>query len=338
MIRIAIIGAGLIGRERLLAVRALRAEGRPVALAGVFDANPQLAQKASAEFDATAFGSLDDLLASDPDWVVIALPHDVALPVALRCLPSNAQVLLEKPMGRTLTEAHALLGAAGGRLHVGFNYRYFAGIRRLLQDARAGLFGPLIGATMVLGHGGSPGQEKTWKLDPVRAGGGCLIDPGVHLLDLCQLLVPGPLEVAGGSSWDGFWRTGIEEDVQVLLQGGGVSVNAQISIVRWRSTFRFEVHGVEGYGVVTGRGRSYGPQVYRTGRRWGWQTAANQEASEIQVLEDAGADSFIGEMRDLLWPDIAATKWPEPCSGEQALAVMELLERIRTKLGLASSL
>ena len=40
-----------------------------------------------------------------------------------------------------------------------------------------------------------PGQEKTWKLNEERAGGGCLIDPGIHLLDLCMLLAPDGLEV-----------------------------------------------------------------------------------------------------------------------------------------------
>lgn len=336
MIRVAVIGAGLIGRERLVAIRALRAAGEPVCLAGVFDANTQLAQAAAAEFDAPAFPSLDGLLEAAPDWIAICLPHDVALPVALRCLESGAQVLLEKPMGRTLAEARQLFAAAGDRLHIGFNYRYFPGIRRLLQDVRAGLFGELISATMILGHGCSPGQEKTWKLDPVRAGGGCLIDPGVHLLDLCHLLARQPLDLLGGSAWSGFWKTGIEEDVHLLMKGSGLTIDTQISIVRWRSTFRFEVNGTEGYGVVTGRGRSYGPQVYRTGRRWGWQSAANQEASEILVLKDAGAESFLSETRDLLWPEADMAVWPAPATATDALHVMELLERIRTKLDLPS--
>jgi predicted dehydrogenase len=334
MISVAVIGVGLIGRERLSAIASLRRSGRPVVLAGLYDANSQQAQKTANEFDTAAYPSLDALLAAQPDWVVVCLPHDAAVPIALRCLAGGAHVLLEKPMGRTLAEARQLFEAGGDRLHIGFNYRYFGGIRRALQDARAGLFGDLIGATMVLGHGGSPGQEKTWKLDPVRAGGGCLIDPGVHLLDLCHLLVPQGLDVAGAATWNGFWNTGVEEDVQLLLKGPSFAICTQISIVRWRSTFRFEVHGRDGYGVVTGRGRSYGPQHYRTGRRWGWQTAANQEASEIAVLEDPCTDSFLLEMTDLFWPNTEATAWPPPSTAAEALTVMETLDRIQAQLGL----
>src|ERR1035441_4976780 len=75
------------------------------------------------------------------------------------------------------------------------------GIRQAIRDALSGQFGTLINVSMVLGHGGAPGMEKGWKLDPIRAGGGCLIDPGIHLLDLCNLLAPEGLEPVGGTEW-----------------------------------------------------------------------------------------------------------------------------------------
>ncbi|HVN63452.1 MAG TPA: Gfo/Idh/MocA family oxidoreductase, partial [Candidatus Binataceae bacterium] len=266
MIRVAVIGAGLIGRERLAAIKRLIAENLPLQLVGVFDFDRSLCEKAAAEFGAPALGSVDEILDVQSDWVVIALPHDTAVDVALAILKAGRSVLMEKPMGRDLDEARWLLEAGGDRLRIGFNYRFFPGIRRAIQDARRGAFGRLIAADFILGHGCSPGQEKTWKLDPVRAGGGCLIDPGVHLLDLCLLLDPSGVGVVGGTSWSGFWKTGIEEDVQLILTGAnGLSISIQVSIVRWRSTFSMVLHGEDAYGEVVGRNRTYGPQVYRTG-------------------------------------------------------------------------
>ena len=161
-----------------------------------------------------------------------------------------------------------------------------------------------------------------------------MIDPGVHLLDLCLLLAPPKLEVIGGTSWSGFWKTGVEEDVQLLLRSAdGVSISLQVSIARWRSTFNLVLHGTDGYGEVTGRNRSYGAQSYRTGPRWGWRSAPNQAASETVVVQSDGLGVFADELRALLFP--AATPghaWPNPCTAREALAVMELLDRIRDRL------
>jgi predicted dehydrogenase len=339
MIRVGVIGAGLIGRERLLAIRNLAAAGLPVELAAIYDANSALCEKSAAEFRSTACSSVDDLLRLPLDWVVVALPHDAAVGVALDALTKGSSVLLEKPMGRDLVEARRLLEAGGERLWVGFDYRFYAGIRRAIQDARRGAFGKLIAINFILGHGGSPGDEKTWKLDPVRAGGGCLIDPGVHLLDLCILLAPHGLEVIGGTTSSGFWKTGIEEDVQLLLRSAdGISIAVEVSIVRWRSTFSLTLHGSEGYGVVSGRNRSYGPQRYLTGPRWGWRSAPNQAASEALVLESDGLDVFTTEMKALLFPESAGEEsWPPPCTAREAYAVMELLDRVRDRIGLPRS-
>ena len=160
MIRVAVIGAGLIGRERLGAIKQLAGENLPVQLAGIFDADPALCQKTAAEFGALAFGSTGELFGAHPDWVVIALPHYTAVSVAIEALSRGHSVLMEKPMGRDLDEARRLFEAGGERLRVGFNYRFFPGIRRAIQDARRGAFGQLIAIDFILGHGCSPGQRR----------------------------------------------------------------------------------------------------------------------------------------------------------------------------------
>jgi predicted dehydrogenase len=335
MIRVGVIGAGLIGHERLDAVRILASKGHPVTIAGLFDSNTELATKIAVEYATYAHKSLDSFLAADYDLVVVALPHDISVPIAIRALGGKGNVLLEKPMGRDLKEANQLIEAGGDRLRVGFNYRFYPGIRQAIKDARNGRFGDLITIEFLLGHGCFPGQEKTWKLSEARAGGGCLIDPGIHLLDLCLLLAPEGLEVAGGSSWSGFWKTGIEEDVNLILRGKRFSITLHVSIVHWRSIFRMAIHGVDGYGIVTGRNRSYGPQNYIVGPRWGWQSAPNQVASEKVELESNGMDVFVDEMEALLFPVAGEEEsWPRPATSADAWRVMQLLDEIRKELGL----
>ena len=328
---VAVLGYGLIGRERVRALVRLRDEDRLVTSLAVFDPFAAGEQPKVEALGGAWCGSLDEVRAFAPDWVVIATPHDTAAQLCAEVLAWGVRVLMEKPFGRSLAEAEQLAAHAGaeGRLFVGFNDRFFPGIAAALADARAGLFGPLVSVNMLLGHGGSPGMEKGWKFDPVKAGGGCLIDPGIHLLDLCHCLAPA-LTLDHLSAWNGFWKTGIEEETHLLMHSGPTVFNVQVSIVHWRSAFRLEINGTEGYGVVTGRGRSYGPMQYLRGRRWGWQSAANQEASEEVVSVSECDDSFRDEMRALFSGRTAV--WPAPCSATEALAVMRTYGACQSRL------
>ena len=266
--------------------------------------------------------------------MMVALPHDSAAQVAAESLNNGAAVLMEKPMGRDLKEAERLLHLGGDRLRVGFNYRFYKGISQSILDIRRGRFGKIVSIEFVLGHGCAPGQERTWKLDDLRAGGGCLIDPGVHLLDLCRELAPNGVKPVGGTSWAGFWNTGIEEEISSILQADGFSINLRISLVAWRSTFFMRINGTDGYGIVTGRNRSYGKQQYRTGTRWGWREAASQAASEVIELEDDGNDVFKHETEALLFGGEGGPDWPRIATAHDALGVMKLLDEIRASLGL----
>lgn len=314
------MGLGLIGRERLQAATANR-----LTVVGGVDAQ---ATPATLDNRIELVPTVDELLEREPDLVTVAVPHDVAGGIAIQCLRAGANVLVEKPLGRNLDEAEAIVAAQQrpGQLTVGFNYRFFAGVRNLIEDVQSGSFGVVTRVAIALGHGGSPGDEKTWKLDGQRAGGGCLIDPGVHALDLMLLLLGPDLDPLSLATWSGFWGTGIEEEARAtLITPEGTLGALDISIVRWRSEFRIEVHGTEGYGVVTGRGRSYGPQEYRRGRRWGWRdTGRSQAETEEIVCTDDCAKSFVDELRDVVDGTGRA------CSGAQGLAVMSLLERMRS--------
>jgi len=324
-VKVVVLGYGLIGKERIRALVDLRAAGCPLDTIGVFD--PHVASAATAAPDVVCLQSFEAVADLKPDWVIVAAPHDAAVELISLILPWGCRVLMEKPFGRSVSEARLLASHIRfpEQLWIGFNYRFFPGVAQAIADARSGRFGTLVSASIVLGHGGSPGMEKGWKFDPLRAGGGCLIDPGIHLLDLCRLLSPGGVAPLQAWIWRGFWNTGIEEEAHLLLQADGFLINLQVSIVRWRSTFRFELHGTAGYGLVQGRGRSYGPQTYTRGRRWGWQAGLTQAESEERVLTSECDASFSDELRALLRPE--AARGPlSPCRWDEALEAMRLYE------------
>ncbi|SEF52539.1 Predicted dehydrogenase [Bryocella elongata] len=334
MKRVAVIGAGLIGKERLDAVAALRRAGRDVGLVGIFDADLVTCQAAAEKYATTALSSVEAVIATRADWTMIALPHDIAVTVAEQVLRSGGRVLLEKPMGRDLVEAQRLLELGGDRLKIGFNYRFYRGIEKAVADVQSGRLGKIVSIEFELGHGCAPGQEKTWKLNAERAGGGCLIDPGVHLLDLCLRLAPDGLKPIGGASWSGFWNTGIEEEVSLILDAGAFCMKVRVSVVAWRSTFHMRINGTEGYATVSGRNRSYGPQTYVVGKRWGWRDAPSQVASEVMEVNDDGLDVFERETEALLFPEDSRSAWPAIATAAEGFAVMKLLDDVRATLNL----
>lgn len=334
MIRVGLVGLGLIGRERLHALRALQSAGRPIEIVGVVDPYEPAAEKLAADAGTSRRKDLTDLLALQPDWVFIATPHAVAVESTIFLLNSGVRILVEKPLGRSASEAERIVDNCmdDDQLWVGLNYRFFDGIAALLRDVREGRFGQLVSMNVLMGHGGAPGMETSWKIDPVIAGGGCLIDPGIHLLDLCLLVAGDDVVPVGGQSWNGFWRTGVEEECHLLLRGRHVPlVTLQVSIVQWRSTFHLEVRGDAGYGLVEGRNKSYGPQTYRRGRRWGWTSGISQIESEERVVTSENSDVLEKEI-EALW--FSRNEVLGPCRAQEALKIMKLLDKCRDVLKL----
>jgi len=334
--KIGIIGGGLIGQERLQAIEYITKNiDNNIKLLCVFDSNKDVLEKIKQKYNIPTVSFIDEMWLLKPDWVFICTPHDMIKPLIKLAFQNGTNILVEKPLGKSLEECNEIISCKPDnlKLHVGFNYRFFAGVEALLKDCSENKFGKLISVNMTLAHGNAPGMEKSWKLDPIKCGGGCLIDPGVHLLDLILNMSSGNVSVENVKSWSGFWNTGIEEETHLLLSdSNGTIFNTQISLNRWRSTFKLEINGTEGYGIVEGRGRSYGNQSYRTGVRWGWQSGKSQIDSENIVVENYNCvDSFIKETISVLnLSDCNSTS--KACDYNEAKNVMSLLNECQQKI------
>jgi len=295
-------------------------------LVGYFDpATPQQIDRPDLELH--SYRSLEDLIKESPDLLFVSTPHDAVMDTCRIALTAGVRVHVEKPLGRNLSESQQLHDLDTNResLTIGFNYRFFRGVEQFLLDIKNGLFGDVISVEMTLAHGGSPSDQSSWKLDPIYAGGGSLLDPGVHLLDLCLQIAP-DLQLLNATNWKGFWNTGIEEEVGVTFKSKHIpSIVLKSSIVRWRSEFSLRVNGTDGYGHVQGRGRSYGIQTYVRGNRWGWANGVSQIDSEELVCTDPCTDSFLREMTQLLLPSSFS---PKVATSADGLLVMSFVDEI----------
>jgi predicted dehydrogenase len=332
LFRVAVVGLGLIGKQRAAALQEL--DG--VVLAATVD--PTISSNGGIPH----FASVDDLLdGATFDAAVIAIPHDLAATVASRLLKRGVPVLVEKPLGRSVDEA-AMLTQLAQKCErpsfVGYNYRFLPSFRGIVDAIRDGTIGTLRSCDFLIGHGGNPKSAEGWKLDPVRAGGGVILDPGVHLLDLLLQLLPGAT-TSSVLATGGFWGTGVEEDVAMTFTDDHALATVRVSHVRWINTFRLEVFGDEGYAIAEGRGGNYGPITLRVGKRWEW-TKTGLPQRETERSHDFGPrdTSLADELAAIIeiWQTGASNIVTSPASFADGLRVAELSSDLYSRLASSS--
>ncbi len=195
--RLGFLGVGWIGRSRMEAV----VRGGLADVAAIADPSPEMAAEAGRLApDAEIGGSLDDLLDAEVDGVVIATPSALHAEQSIRALERGAAVFCQKPLGRTAEEVEAVVGAARAAdrlLAVDLSYRFTRGMRRIREVVESGELGRIYAVDLVFHN--AYGPDKPWFYDPVLSGGGCVMDLGVHLVDLAlwTLGFPGVKEVSG---------------------------------------------------------------------------------------------------------------------------------------------
>lgn len=332
--KILLFGFGLIGKERFKAILDL---GISVTKdIDIVDVNNGIKLDSTPQYDSEFFNTerinfvKEAKIKKNYDLLIISLPHIQAIEVLKKYNHLSEKILIEKPMGLTINDANWIksLEDKGKFIYVGFNYRFFPAIKELKKDILNNNFGELINVSFTIGLGHQPGAEKSWRLDLLQIPYGSLIDPGIHILDLINYLFDGLDNVKGNSSKK-FWKKGYHEDLTFIGKtASDINISSRISNVMWRSTFNIEVLGTEGYGNINGRGRSYGPQKYIKGKRWGWTDNKSQRESETIVLSSNCENSFKDEIEDICL--LSSGTAARAIDGYKAMKLIDMIDKALT--------
>lgn len=181
--RVGLIGVGWIGMHRLKAL----AEAQTAQIVCIADSSRNAAERAIREHSPEAHiaGSLRELLDEGLDGIVIATPNALHAEQSVASLEHRVGVFCQKPLARTSAEVRRVIDAARAHdrlLSVDFCYRTLAGVPELARLVQSGELGEIYSADLVFHN--AYGPDKPWFYDRRQSGGGCVMDLGIHLIDL----------------------------------------------------------------------------------------------------------------------------------------------------------
>ncbi|WP_380677208.1 Gfo/Idh/MocA family protein [Salinigranum sp. GCM10025319] len=215
-VRIGIVGLGNIGSYHAEFLREVEA----AELVAGLDVDATARRTFAEEFDVETYEDRADLF-SVVDAVIVTTPNRFHEEYAVGALEAGLDVLLEKPLAHTVESAERIAEAArdaDGICMVGFNNRFANPVEVLKHDLRAGRYGDVthVEANYVRQRG-IPGRGS-WFTSKEVAGGGALIDIGVHAIDLALYFLDFPevVEVSGTTRAE----FGGREDYAYLRQWG----------------------------------------------------------------------------------------------------------------------
>lgn len=253
MIRVGVVGCGAIHGIHCDAYKAI--DG--VEIAAVYDVLPERANAAAEKYGACPTKSLANLLRR-VDAVSVCVPSGLHAKVGIQAARAGKHVVTEKPIDVSYAHGKALVDAcrdAKVKLAVISQHRFANDMRKLQEAAQGGAFGRLVQGDMynkwyrTQAYYDSGDWRGTWKLD----GGGCLMNQGVHYVDMLQWVMGGVRSVRA------LIRTAthnieVEDTAIALLEytNGAVGVIQGSTSIYPGLAERIEVHGDCGSAVIEG--------------------------------------------------------------------------------------
>jgi 1,5-anhydro-D-fructose reductase (1,5-anhydro-D-mannitol-forming) len=323
MINLGIIGFGKMGRIRYDTVR----QGEKGAVVAIADPNLK-----DPPAGITHYTSADKLINNTKiDGVFICVPNYLNKPLTIQSLKAGKHVFCEKPpafSARDVEDIMAVEKNSGKKLMYGFNHRHHDSIIRAKQVIDSGVYGRLLWMRGRYGKSVSPDFYSDWRSKKEFAGGGILIDQGIHLLDLF-LMMAGDFDQVRAFVSNLYWKLDVEDNVFAILHNRqGVVASLHSTMTQWRHLFSFEIFLELGYitvnGLLTSTG-SYGQEVLAIAKN---RTPAPAAVWTEEELNTYNVNNSWRYETDQFFDVVERNKPVTTGNSTDALKLMKLIDRI----------
>lgn len=329
MTKVGIVGLGKMGRIR---AQALRESGRAEVVA-IYE--PSAPSPGAEPF----VGSAESILA-DPgvDAVFICTPNYLNMPLTIAGLRAGKHVFCEKPPAFTAAEMEQIRAVerqSGRLLMYGFNHRHHESIQQIMKIVSSGEMGRIL---WMRGRYGKEVDESFlagWRANKQLAGGGIMLDQGIHMLDL-MLCLSGGFDQVQAMVSNLYWKVdGIEDNVFANLRSSqtGICASLHSTMTQWRYLFSLEVFLERGALVLNGLKTSsgaYGDEdlaIKRNRRRQG--DGAFDSEERIRYHLDTSWGSEVSHFLDAIEVGGAVSVG----TSADALQVMRVIDAIYGRTG-----
>jgi predicted dehydrogenase len=264
------------------------------------------------------------------DILFVCLTNDVAAHATILGLKSGCHVFCEKPPGRNLQEVREVIETEKLNPHLklkyGFNHRYHDSVREALKIVKSGEYGKIINIRGVYGKSTIVNVENGWRANREIAGGGILLDQGIHMVDLIRLFAGEISEIKSYVS-NSYWNLEVEDNAFALMKSkSGVIIQFQSTATEWRHRFNLQINLEKGTIVLSGilsGSKSYGQETL-TIYPQDIQSGGNPKTEMVNYLEDNSWRDEINEFANCVNENLSV----QTGSSSDAYETLKLVYRI----------
>ena len=324
-LKVGIAGYGVVGKKRTKYIN----ENPTLELVAVSDIN--FSQDGTFEDGVDYYTDYKKLIEKELDILFISLPNNLAAEATILGLENNCHVFCEKPPSRTVNELKAVIAIEEKKkslkLKYGFNHRYHESVKKVKEIIDSEKFGQVMSFRGVYGKSSIIPFDTGWRSEKKYAGGGILLDQGIHMLDLVRYLSCDYEEINSFISND-YWEHNVEDNVFVLMKSKeGHIASLHSTATQWQHRFRLEIILKEGLlelaGILSGS-KSYGSETLKIVERKHGQSTGNQEEILYSFLEDNSWKQEIDDFADCIVSNMPV----ENGTSDDALKIMEMIFNI----------
>jgi predicted dehydrogenase len=272
------------------------------------------------------------LLSEELDVLIVCLTNDIAAEVTIAGLESGLHVFCEKPPGRSVHDivqviAHERRHPAL-KLMYGFNHRYHESVQDALAILRSGELGRVINMRGMYGKAKLiTFNQPDWRAKREIAGGGVLLDQGIHMVDLMRLFGGEFNEVRSFIS-NGHWGYEVEDNAYAIMRTpDGVVGMLNSSATQWRHRFHLDINLQRGSlilgGILSGT-KSYGAETLTVVRADPDNDQGDPREQVTRYNHDPSWDAEICAFTDTILNDRSV----QSGTSEDALRTMQLVFKI----------
>ena len=324
-VRVGIAGYGVVGKRRRQFI----------------DLNPNLVTVAVSDINFGQIGTAPDGVKCYPtyqglfneklDALFVSLPNYLAAEATIAGLERGLHVFCEKPPGRTVQNIRDVIIAEKKqpnlKLKYGFNHRYHDSVKEAKMVIESGKYGEIINLRGIYGKSSIIPFDKGWRAERQYAGGGILLDQGIHMLDMICYFAGGFEEVKSFVS-NSYWHHDVEDNAYAIMRNReGCVAMLHSTATQWQHKFRLEISLREALleltGILSGT-KSYGDERLRIIPKKDGSSVGSFLEITNSYLDDNSWQWEIDEFADI----IINNKVVENGNSAEALKVMELVYKI----------